>query len=78
MMSAPDKNTRPSGSAELGGEQRQENQPTEENPVAQTDAAGQEDTLPTDAAEPKASKSNVCGVCNENPGKYKCPRCRMP
>ena len=77
MMSAPDENTRPSGSAELAEDQCQEPQPIEENPVTQTDATGQE-TSNTDPAGPKASRSNVCGVCNENPGKYKCPRCRMP
>lgn len=77
-MSVPDENTRPSGSAELGGEQRQEDQPMEGSSQAQVDATGQEDTSTADFAGPKASNSNVCGVCNENPGKYKCPRCRMP
>ncbi|KAJ9132651.1 hypothetical protein NKR23_g11111 [Pleurostoma richardsiae] len=28
---------------------------------------------------PKAeSKTQTCGICGEQPGKYKCPRCRMP
>lgn len=76
-MSAPDESTQPSGSAELA-EQLQENQPMGESPVTKTNATGQDETSTTDSTGPKASRSNVCGVCNENPGKYKCPRCRMP
>lgn len=40
----------------------------------QADPAQAEATGPT---RPGA-RAALCGICNENPGKYKCPRCRMP
>lgn len=29
-------------------------------------------------AETPPVKRALCGVCNENPPKYKCPRCYLP
>lgn len=29
-------------------------------------------------SEPKAAAARLCGVCEKEPGKYKCPRCTMP
>lgn len=29
-------------------------------------------------AEVKMSSKKLCGVCNENEGKYKCSRCYLP
>ncbi|KAF4967283.1 hypothetical protein FSARC_5113 [Fusarium sarcochroum] len=46
----------------------------------------QEASTPTDQAQPEAQdgdattapEPSLCGVCNVNPPKYKCPRCRLP
>ncbi|KAH7273805.1 hypothetical protein MRS44_001316 [Fusarium solani] len=51
-------------------------QPTNETPVPDTGAQdAPEATTGSDATPPKPS---LCGVCNVNPPKYKCPRCYLP
>lgn len=36
------------------------------------DSATEEPPAPAQPSKP------VCGICNENPGKYKCTRCQLP
>lgn len=51
-------------------------QPTNETSVPDTGAQDTaEATTSSDATPPKPS---LCGVCNVNPPKYKCPRCYLP
>lgn len=37
-------------------------------------------TQPSGVDETEASQPAIvlCGICNENPGKYKCTRCKLP
>lgn len=73
-MSAPDETTRqPDSASELANEQQRENDDTKDESQVQAGTAGQ-----TGSSKTEVGRSGVCGVCNENPGKYKCPRCRMP
>lgn len=32
----------------------------------------------TQAPSARKANANLCGVCEINPGKYKCSRCRLP
>ncbi|ROT40269.1 hypothetical protein SODALDRAFT_356230 [Sodiomyces alkalinus F11] len=45
-----------------------------------TNAPAKEASGKDDGEQPRAtsSKTKLCGVCNETPGKYKCPRCGLP
>lgn len=67
-MSVPDERAQPGS----GAEPAQRDEHTDGS--RQADAAQAETT---ESARPE-TRSAVCGICNENPGKYKCPRCRMP
>ncbi|KAF4984624.1 hypothetical protein FZEAL_200 [Fusarium zealandicum] len=67
MSEAPDEKAQSAQSENEGSGSIAEAQP----PV---DAVQGEDNA-TPAATPQLS---LCGVCNVNPPKYKCPRCRLP
>ncbi|MBE3042478.1 zinc finger HIT domain-containing protein [Candidatus Bathyarchaeota archaeon] len=70
-MSVPDEKAQPGpGPAPL--QQRDEHAGESQAETGQEQAE-----TPKDATKPEA-KSTLCGVCDTNPGKYKCPRCRMP
>lgn len=36
------------------------------------------DVAMTQAPSVRKANANLCGVCEINPGKYKCSRCRLP
>lgn len=36
------------------------------------------DAAASQAPSVRKANSNLCGVCEINPGKYKCSRCRLP
>jgi len=48
-------------------------QQEEEAPAPTNQAQSEDGDKPTSAPDPA-----LCGVCNTNPPKYKCPRCRLP
>ena len=68
-MSAPDEKAQPGPDAEPAKKRDEHAEGTQQASQAQ-----EETTEPT---KPEV-KVSMCGVCNENPGKYKCPRCRTP
>ncbi|RGP79690.1 zinc finger hit domain-containing 3 [Fusarium longipes] len=50
---------------------------SEEAP-APTNQAQTEDVDKSTTTTTSTPKPSLCGVCNTNPPKYKCPRCRLP
>ncbi|PKS09754.1 hypothetical protein jhhlp_004375 [Lomentospora prolificans] len=60
--------------------QRSENKEVEmsTDSIAPPDTATSEQHESSETTKPSAPRSGMCAVCNTNPGKYKCPRCRMP
>ncbi|CAI4212545.1 unnamed protein product [Parascedosporium putredinis] len=52
--------------------------PLDPSAPAADPATSSEQLESTESSNPKPAKSSICEVCNVNPGKYKCPRCRMP
>lgn len=73
MSAAEDATPQPDSRSDLATEEQQDVHTKNEPQAQANNAAGQ-----AGSSKPEASRSGVCGVCNENPGKYKCPRCRMP
>ncbi|KAM0305481.1 hypothetical protein HYE67_008592 [Fusarium culmorum] len=62
--------------------EQQEQQETPDVPILESEEA----PAPTDQAQTEqvdkltttTLNSSLCGICNTNPPKYKCPRCRLP
>jgi hypothetical protein len=48
---------------------------SEEAPAPTNQAHTEDGDKPTTTKTPNPS---LCGICNTNPPKYKCPRCRLP
>lgn len=68
MTSRAANDTIGAGAAERGDRDEITNTPVNK-------ASGEDPDEQPRKAPPQAK---ICGICNENPGKYKCPRCGLP
>ncbi|GKT99677.1 hit zinc finger protein [Fusarium langsethiae] len=63
-------------------EQQKQQEETPDAPILQSEEAPAptNQALTEDVEKPTTTTPNpsLCGVCNTNPPKYKCPRCRLP